>query len=89
MMGYGYADPGLTWGLLIAIGVLVLVLVSGIAALSAWRRRMRVPRSLPSPGDPGQDGISRARAILEQRYVAGELSTDDYLDRLHTLSRSR
>lgn len=32
-------------------------------------------------------GGSRAREIVEERYVRGELSTDEYLDKLQVLGR--
>lgn len=82
-MGYGFGG-GMVVGLLVMIGVL-LVIALGIWALATW---LRGARSQP-PGAPDdhrvEGGGGHARDILEERYARGELSTEEYLDRLHTL----
>lgn len=84
MMGFGIG--GMVFGLLMMIGILLLILL-GIWALVRW---LSGTHSQPrvSPGDHKPvGGGSRAREILEERYTRGEISTDEYLDMLHTLGQ--
>ncbi|MDQ3996538.1 MAG: SHOCT domain-containing protein [Gemmatimonadota bacterium] len=54
-----------------------LWLALGIAAVWFLRRRWREPRG---------GGLDRAREILAERYARGELSGDEYRQRLAELS---
>ncbi len=44
---------------------------------------------MPVGADPGlavdSAGRARTRQILDERYARGDLSTEDYTERLHTL----
>lgn len=60
------------WGLLLLIGIIVLIVV-GILALTRGG----------SSRDGG--GRSRAREILDERYARGELTTEEYRERLQEL----
>ena len=94
-MGYGYDGGGywMMWvfGGLILVGVLVLIGLVAWAIVTATTRR-RCRRGLrPHPGhatpSPSADagGPGRTRQILDERYARGEMTTDEYTERLHTL----
>jgi putative membrane protein len=89
MMGYGYdsGDGGLMWlyGGLMILGVLLLIGIAAWALISVTRRSHRDLVSMDSPVAPTGDG--RARQILDERYARGELDTEEYTERLHTLGR--
>lgn len=85
-MGFGFGGMGLTWvfGLLMAAGVVLLVIVL-VRAVSGRSR---------TPGEAGGSrahgtGSGPAREILEERYARGEISTDEYRERLRGLENSR
>ena len=89
MMGYGYAGGGswMMWvfGGLMVVGFLVLI------GLVAWAGVTATTRAHPTRGpadaataDSG--GGARTRQILDERYARGELTTDEYTERLHTLA---
>jgi putative membrane protein len=87
MMGYGYdGGGGWMWGFggLMLLGVLVLIGLAVWAVLITNRSR-HVPAgaSAPVSGDTG--GRDRTRQVLDERYARGEMTTDDYTERLHTL----
>lgn len=75
-MMYGGGMDGFWWpwvfGLLLVVGVVVLLVVL-VKALSG--------RSLNN----GNNGRSRGRGILDERYARGELSTEEYRERLNAL----
>jgi putative membrane protein len=82
--GYGMTGWGWGFGLLIAVGVVILVVVL-ILTLSK-------PRSVPSqapptghapPTEPG--GATSPKQILDERYARGELTTEEYRERLTAL----
>ena len=88
MMGFEY-DGGswMTWvfGGLVIVGVLVLV------GLVAWAIVTATTRAHPGPAVAESDmtdagGRRPARQILDERYARGELTTDEYTERLHTLA---
>ena len=64
-------------GLLLLVGAVVLTVV----LVRAVTNRSR------SQGD-GEAGPSRGREILEERYARGELSTEEYQERLRTLEEN-
>lgn len=41
--------------------------------------------SQPSPGEPPEAALDRARAILHERYARGEISTEEYRERIDNL----
>jgi len=59
-------------------GALVMLAVLGAVALVVW---LTTRGSRTSP----DDGARRARDILGERYARGELSTEEYHDRLEHL----
>lgn len=61
------------WGLLMMVGVVLAVV---------WLVRS-VARNQPLRSDAGTD---RARAILAERYARGELTTEEYQERIDHLT---
>ena len=82
MNGGGMGGMGLMWvfGLLVLAGVIVLVVVL-VKPLSGRSSNTGAPDHGRAPGaDPG-----RGREILQERYARGELSAEEYRERLQTL----
>ncbi|GGM02247.1 SHOCT domain-containing protein [Citricoccus nitrophenolicus] len=82
MNGGGMGGMGLMWvfGLLVLAGVIVLVVVL-VTTLSGRSSNTGAPDHGRAPGaDPG-----RGREILQERYARGELSAEEYRERLQTL----
>ena len=85
MMGNGFGMAGMwllwLWGLLVLAGIGYLV----IATATDHRRRSHQP-------DGWQDHPPRTAAaprdVLNQRYARGELTTEEYTERLHTLTEN-
>jgi putative membrane protein len=82
MNGGGMGGMGMMWifGLLVLVGVVVLVVV----LVKAFSGRSQSTISPDNSGGPGTGG-GRGRQILEERYARGELSTEEYRERLRTL----
>lgn len=84
MMGDG---SGMGWGwifwLLMLIGI-VLVIVVVVRAVGGGVRRDA--DSTRAAG--GQSGRSRAREVLDERYARGELTTEEYRERLTGLGEN-
>jgi len=83
-MGYGY-DGGGGWmwifGGLMMVGVLVLIGLAVWAIISATNRG---PSTAATPSvDLG--GRTSARQVLDERYARGEIDSEEYTERLHTL----
>lgn len=82
MMGNGWSmGTGwmwLFWPLLIGgVVLLVIVLTRAVGGGVTGPERLTSPRR--------STGGSRAEQILEERYAAGELTTEEYQERLRTL----
>lgn len=82
MNGPGMAGMGWMWlfGLLVLVGVVVLA-VALVKALSGKPQNTAAPHSSRGAGM----GSGRGREILQERYARGELSTEEYQERLRTL----
>lgn len=77
MFGHGYPMGWVwLWVLLIIIGLLVLAFVIVRVATGGVKR------------DSAREGavMRTARQILDERYAKGELTTDEYRERLSVLS---
>lgn len=81
MMGNGMAGMGWYWlfGALLLLGLALLVVVA-VRGLSG-----RVGRGGPDAGGDQPPGRSQARSILDERYARGELSSEEYRERLQGL----
>lgn len=80
-MGNGMGGMGWYWlfGALLLLGLTLLIVVA-----------VRAPRGSVSRGHPTAVGDqppsrSQARSILNERYARGELSTEEYRERLQGL----
>lgn len=82
MMGPGGMMGGggmMVFGILLTLALLTLA-VLGIWALIVW---LRNNRNAPGTSVPG--GRNRAREVLDERYARGELTTEEYRERLGVL----
>ena len=79
MNGGGMGGMGLMWifGLLVLVGVVVLVVVL-IKAFTGGSPNAGRSGAGREPGT----GVGRGREILEERYARGEISTEEYRERL-------
>ncbi|WP_049822025.1 SHOCT domain-containing protein [Arthrobacter sp. H41] len=84
MMGFG--GGMMVFGMLMMLAVLALIIL-GIWALVVWLRHTRSRPETHTHTDAGTEGNqNRAREILRERYARGDLTTDEYQERLGTLS---
>ena len=66
------------WGWMWAFGLLFVVLLAALIIAVVWL--------VTHGGRPGQlDPSARAREILSERYARGEISTEEYRERLDVL----
>ncbi len=72
---HGWGDNDGWWGFGMFFFMFLWV---AVVALIAWAVLTRSSPSAPPPGH-------RAREILAERYARGELTTDEYHERLETL----
>lgn len=68
----GGGQGGWFWFPLWPLTVILIVLLVWVAARGGWRRRQPA-------------GMERAREILAQRYASGEISPQEYRERLADL----
>lgn len=82
MNGGGMGYMGMMWifGLLLLVAVVVLVVV----LVKAFTGRSSMTGGPDTSRGTGT-GTGRGREILEERYARGELSTEEYRERLQTL----
>ena len=76
--GSGMGWMWMFW-LLLVVGI-VLVVVVAVRALGGGIRRDGTPG-----GGDGRPSRSRAREVLDERYARGELTTEEYRERLSAL----
>jgi putative membrane protein len=75
--GFNHMDGwGGRWMWLWGVAMMVLFVV-----LIVWLVRASVGPAGPTPRDP----VDRAREILSEQYATGELSTEDYRERVSEL----
>ncbi len=87
MMGNDYAGSGgagmWVFGGLMIVGVLILGGAAVWAVIAATHRGSRgftAPAASPETG-----GRGRTRQVLDERYARGEMNSEEYTERLHTL----
>ncbi|MEC5182474.1 putative membrane protein [Arthrobacter sp. CG_A4] len=88
-MGNFGSMTGWTWlfWLLLIVGTVLLVILA-VRAFSGGITRPgsgRGPGAGPGPIPPGAVGATIARRILDERYARGDLSTEEYRERLEVL----
>ena len=90
VMGYSYAGGGgwmWVFGGLMTVAVVVLIGAVGWAVIAATNRGNRGPTAAgASPAEDG--GRTRTRQVLDERYARGEMTSEEYTERLHTLGLS-
>ena len=88
MMGNGFGGGGMVFGFLLMLGLLVLIGL-GIWALITWLRRAQSGPAGPADGRSSGAARSQAREVLDERYARGELSTEEYHEKLKALGEER
>jgi putative membrane protein len=79
-MGWGWV-----FGALVVVGVVALV----VLAVRAIGGGVSSRPSTPGPADGAPPGPGRARELLDERYARGELTTEEYQERLRALGENR
>ena len=84
VMGYSSAGGGWMWvfGVLTMVAVLVLIGLVVWAVIAVTNRRGPAAAEA-SPVETG--GRTRTRQVLDARYARGEMDSEEYTERLHTL----
>ena len=83
MMGYGSGmGGGWLFGLLMMVGLILLGVVL-VRVMGGGLRRGDGDTDRPSPGSPG----ASAGRLLDERYARGEVSTEEYQERLRVLGQ--
>ena len=85
MGGYG-SMMGWTWlfGALLIVGIVLLVILAARFFSGGMNRGGTGSGEGPGTDGPAR-GASAARRILDERYAKGELSTEEYRERLKVL----
>jgi putative membrane protein len=86
MWGNDYNMMGGSWGWFAGAGVLFLVVIAVIVVYRMIPSRVTQPVALihPSPSAPA-GSPQTPRQILDERYAKGDLTTDEYRERLKNL----
>lgn len=85
MMGYGSGmGGGIFFGLLMMVGLVLLGVVLVRVMGGGLRRGDGGGTDGPGPASPG----ASARRLLDERYARGELTTEEYQERLRVLGQS-
>jgi len=74
---WGGGTYGWVWGAL-----MMAVMIAAVGALVVWIARGGAQAPAPTPPDPTHD----ARAILARRLAEGDITPDEYKDRLSHLN---
>jgi len=85
MIGYEHNDGGVwmwVFGGLMMVGVVVLIGLAVWAVVHATSRGTGV-QTAPESSPTG--GRERTRQVLDERYARGEMNSEEYTERLHTL----
>ena len=86
MFGTGYGSGWMwLWGLVVLVGLLLLVFVIVRVAVGGIKRNNARGSH---PTITGMVATNTPRQILEERYAKGELTTDEYRERISVLGES-
>lgn len=86
MMGYG---TGMGWGWIFGALVMVGVVLLVVLAVRAFGGGVSSHTSASGPAPSAPRGAGRARELLDERYARGELTTEEYQERLRALAEDR
>ena len=88
MMGSG---TGMGWGWMFGPLVMVGALMLLVLVVRAIGGGVSSHPSAPGPGSASSApcGPSRAREVLDERYAGGELTTEEYQERLRVLGEDQ
>lgn len=76
---------GMMGGGMMISGILLTLALLALAVLGSWALIVWLRNNRPATGTSAQGGRSRAREVLDERYARGELTTEEYRDRLEVL----
>ena len=63
------------------------LMIAGFIALAVWLANTTRSTGAP-PANPRHDPTARARQIVDERYANGDLTTDEYREKLDELGSS-
>jgi putative membrane protein len=78
---YGMSYLGWGFGALILVGIAILVIVIVRVAMRNGGSATNHPTEVAPPPRP----VTDAKRILDERYAKGELTTEEYRERLNNL----
>lgn len=87
MMGYGYGPGnGWMWG----FGGLLMLILMALIGLAVWfaisnANRQQISANIATAPTSDVAGRERTRQLLDDRYARGDLTTEEYTERLRTL----
>ena len=76
---FGMMDDGYDHGWMWLWGCVVMLVLIATAALVIWAIVRSPQRNAPEP-------LDRAREVLAERFARGEITPDEYRERVHHLS---
>ena len=82
MMGSG---TGMGWGWMFGALMMVGVVLLVVLAVRAIGGGVSSRPSAPGPTSGAPPGPGRAREVLDERYARGEVTTEEYQERLRVL----
>lgn len=83
MFGYGFNMGWMwLWGLLALVGILILIFVV-VRVTTGGFKRNETSRTFPTTAGAAEKRTPRQ--ILDERYARGELTTEEYRERLSVL----
>lgn len=83
----GMMGPGgmMACGVMMAVGILLALALIVLAVLGTWALIVWLRNNRTAAGMPAGGARNRAREVLDERYARGELSTEEYRERLEGL----
>lgn len=85
MMNNGYSMTGSWMWAFAGLMLLGVVVLAGVAVWAVLTVRRRPHPFDTIDGAPAAAGRARVRQLLDERYARGDITSDDYAERLRTL----